>query len=47
MIRHKLAKQWKHLDSPANAFYPALMFQARQRDPLVFIGVVEGYPEIA
>jgi sirohydrochlorin cobaltochelatase len=31
---------------PANAFYPALMFQAQQRDPLVFIGVVEGYPEI-
>ncbi|HSL60375.1 MAG TPA: sirohydrochlorin cobaltochelatase [Desulfotignum sp.] len=31
---------------PSNAFYPALMFQAQQRDPLVFIGVVEGYPEI-
>ncbi len=31
---------------PANAFYPALMFQAQQRDPLVFIGAVEGYPEI-
>lgn len=31
---------------PANAFYPALMFQAQQQDPLVFIGVVEGYPEI-
>jgi sirohydrochlorin cobaltochelatase len=31
---------------PGNAFYPALMFQAQQRDPLVFIGGVEGYPEI-
>jgi sirohydrochlorin cobaltochelatase len=31
---------------PANAFYPALMFQSQQRDPLVFIGAVEGYPEI-
>ncbi len=31
---------------PANAFYPALMFQAQQKDPLVFIGAVEGYPEI-
>lgn len=31
---------------PSNAFYPALMFQAQQRDPLVFIGGVEGYPEI-
>jgi sirohydrochlorin cobaltochelatase len=31
---------------PANAFYPALMFQAQQRDPLVFVGAVEGYPEI-
>lgn len=31
---------------PANAFYPALMFQAQQQDPLVFIGGVEGYPEI-
>ena len=31
---------------PGNAFYPALMFQAQKRDPLVFIGGVEGYPEI-
>jgi sirohydrochlorin cobaltochelatase len=31
---------------PSNAFYAALMFQAQQRDPLVFIGGVEGYPEI-
>jgi len=31
---------------PGNAFYAALMFQAQQRDPLVFIGGVEGYPEI-
>ncbi|MDZ7667691.1 MAG: sirohydrochlorin cobaltochelatase [Desulfotignum sp.] len=31
---------------PSNAFYAALMFQVQQRDPLVFIGGVEGYPEI-
>jgi len=32
---------------PSNAFYAALMFQAQRRDPHVFIGGVEGYPEIA
>lgn len=31
---------------PANAFYAALMFQIQLRDPLVFVGTVEGYPEI-
>lgn len=31
---------------PANAFYAALMFQVQLRDPNVFIGTVEGYPEL-
>ena len=31
---------------PANAFYGALMFQIQLRDPNVFVGTVEGYPEI-
>ncbi len=31
---------------PANAFYAALMFQVQLRDPNIFIGTVEGYPEI-
>jgi len=31
---------------PANAFYAALMFQVQQKDPNIFIGTVEGYPEI-
>jgi len=31
---------------PANAFYAALMFQLQRRDPNVFVGTVEGYPEI-
>ncbi len=31
---------------PSNAFYAALMFQLQRRDPRVFIGCVEGYPEI-
>ncbi len=31
---------------PANAFYAALMFQLQLRDPLVFVGTVEGYPEV-
>jgi sirohydrochlorin cobaltochelatase len=31
---------------PSNAFYAALMFQVQRRDPNVFIGCVEGYPEI-
>ena len=30
---------------PSNAFYAALMFQLQLRDPNVFIGTVEGYPE--
>lgn len=32
---------------PANAFYAALMFQVQLRDPNIFIGTVEGYPEIS
>ncbi|MCP4024019.1 MAG: sirohydrochlorin cobaltochelatase [Desulfobacteraceae bacterium] len=31
---------------PANAFYAALMFQAQLKDPNIFIGTVEGYPEL-
>lgn len=31
---------------PSNAFYAALMFQVQLKDPNIFIGVVEGYPEI-
>jgi sirohydrochlorin cobaltochelatase len=31
---------------PSNAFYAALMFQVQRKDPKVFIGCVEGYPEI-
>ena len=31
---------------PSNAFYAALMFQVQDKDPNVFIGNVEGYPEI-
>lgn len=31
---------------PSNAFYAALMFQIQQKDPNIFIGTVEGYPEI-
>lgn len=31
---------------PANAFYAALMFQLQLRDPLLFVGTVEGYPEV-
>jgi sirohydrochlorin cobaltochelatase len=31
---------------PANAFYAALMFQLQLKDPYVFVGTVEGYPEI-
>lgn len=31
---------------PSNAFYTALMFQVQRKDPNVFIGCVEGYPEI-
>ncbi len=31
---------------PSNAFYAALMFQVQLRDPNIFIGTVEGYPEV-
>ncbi|MBT8353583.1 MAG: sirohydrochlorin cobaltochelatase [Desulfofustis sp.] len=31
---------------PSNAFYSALNFQVQLRDPYVFIGTVEGYPEL-
>jgi len=31
---------------PSNAFYAALMFQLQVKDPNIFVGNVEGYPEI-
>ena len=31
---------------PSNAFYAALMFQLQMEDPNVFVGNVEGYPEV-
>ena len=31
---------------PSNAFYAALMFQLQLRDPNIFVGTVEGYPEV-
>jgi sirohydrochlorin cobaltochelatase len=31
---------------PSNAFYAALMFQVQLKDPNIFIGTVEGYPEL-
>ena len=31
---------------PANAFYAALMFQLQLKDPHIFVGTVEGYPEV-
>jgi sirohydrochlorin cobaltochelatase len=31
---------------PSNAFYAALMFRLQQTDPNIFVGGVEGYPEI-
>lgn len=31
---------------PSNAFYAALMFQLQLEDPNVFVGTVEGYPEV-
>ncbi len=31
---------------PANAFYAALMFQLQLKDPNIFVGTVEGYPEL-
>lgn len=31
---------------PANAFYAALMFQIQLKDPNVYLGTVEGFPEL-
>ena len=31
---------------PSNAFYAALMFQLQLQDPNIFVGTVEGYPEL-
>ncbi|MBW1962021.1 MAG: sirohydrochlorin cobaltochelatase, partial [Deltaproteobacteria bacterium] len=31
---------------PSNAFYAALMFQVQRKDPNIYIGCVEGYPQI-
>lgn len=31
---------------PSNAFYAALMFQLQLDDPNIFVGTVEGYPEV-
>ena len=31
---------------PPNAFYAALMFQLQLKDPNIFVGTVEGYPEV-
>ena len=31
---------------PSNAFYAALMYQVQLKDPNIFIGTVEGYPEV-
>jgi sirohydrochlorin cobaltochelatase len=31
---------------PSNAFYAALMWQLQLKDPNIFVGTVEGYPEI-
>lgn len=31
---------------PSNAFYAALMFQLQRKDPRVFVGCVDGYPDI-
>jgi len=30
---------------PSNAFYAALMFQLQLKDPHIYVGTVEGYPE--
>jgi len=32
---------------PSNAFYAALMFQLQLRDSNIFVGTVEGYPEVS
>lgn len=31
---------------PANAFYEAMMFEFQLKDPNIFVGTVEGYPDI-
>lgn len=31
---------------PSNAFYAALMFQLQLKDPNVYVGTVEGYPQV-
>ena len=31
---------------PSNAFYAALMFQLQLKDPNIYVGTVEGYPDI-
>jgi len=31
---------------PANAFYAALMFQLQLKDPNIYLGTVEGYPDL-
>jgi len=31
---------------PSNAFYAALMFQLQLEDPNIFVGTVEGYPDV-
>lgn len=31
---------------PSNAFYAALMFQLQLEDPNIYVGTVEGYPEV-
>lgn len=31
---------------PSNAFYAALMFQIQLKDPNIFVGTVEGYPDV-
>jgi sirohydrochlorin cobaltochelatase len=31
---------------PSNAFYAALMFQVQLKDSNIFVGTVEGYPEV-
>ena len=31
---------------PSNAFYAALMFQLQLKDPNIFVGTVEGYPQV-
>jgi sirohydrochlorin cobaltochelatase len=31
---------------PSNAFYAAMMFQLQLKDPNIFVGTVEGYPDV-